>query len=177
MKLTRFLMKLVNEQVTMELKNGTTVQGTITGVDTSMNTHLKQVKVTVRHKNPVNMSYLSIRGVNIRYFILPENADLNYLLIDTTPKQNPPNTQLEVLGAEGVVAVAVAREDLHQRGGVNRWCSFDYLVEPPLLDLRQAEPQGVQLGGDGSPAITLFLLWQMPPGEHFLPRSCFARNL
>mmetsp|Transcript_18776 Transcript_18776/g.30445 ORF Transcript_18776/g.30445 Transcript_18776/m.30445 type:complete len:119 (+) Transcript_18776:119-475(+) len=90
MKLTRFLMKLVNEQVTMELKNGTTVQGTITGVDTSMNTHLKQVKVTVRHKNPVNMSYLSIRGVNIRYFILPENADLNYLLIDTTPKQNPP---------------------------------------------------------------------------------------
>uniref|UniRef100_A0A7S3TT94 Small nuclear ribonucleoprotein Sm D1 n=1 Tax=Strombidinopsis acuminata TaxID=141414 RepID=A0A7S3TT94_9SPIT len=90
MKLTRFLMKLVNETVTMELKNGTTVQGTITGVDTSMNTHLKQVKVTVRHKNPVNMSYLSIRGANIRYYILPDHADLNYLLIDDTPKQNPP---------------------------------------------------------------------------------------
>merc|ERR1712039_1111241 len=74
----------------MELKNGTVVQGTITGVDTSMNTHVKQVKVTVRHKNPVNMSYLSIRGANIRYFILPDNADLNYLLIDDTPKQNPP---------------------------------------------------------------------------------------
>mmetsp|Transcript_47114 Transcript_47114/g.108908 ORF Transcript_47114/g.108908 Transcript_47114/m.108908 type:complete len:115 (-) Transcript_47114:166-510(-) len=90
MKLTRFLMKLVNETVTMELKNGTTVQGTITGVDTSMNTHLKQVKVTVRHKNPVNMAFLSIRGSNIRYFILPDHADLNYLLIDDTPKQNPP---------------------------------------------------------------------------------------
>ncbi|CAK0805981.1 unnamed protein product [Prorocentrum cordatum] len=37
-------------------------QGTITGVDASMNTHLKQVKVTVRNKNPVNMQYLSIRG-------------------------------------------------------------------------------------------------------------------
>mmetsp|Transcript_106379 Transcript_106379/g.184994 ORF Transcript_106379/g.184994 Transcript_106379/m.184994 type:complete len:119 (-) Transcript_106379:139-495(-) len=90
MKLTRFLMKLVNETVTMELKNGTTVSGTITGVDTSMNTHLKQVKVTVRHKNPVNMAYLSIRGANIRYFILPDHADLNYLLIDDTPKQNAP---------------------------------------------------------------------------------------
>merc|ERR1711972_334523 len=90
MKLTRFLMKLVNETVTMELKNGTTVQGTVTGVDTSMNTHLKQVKVTVRHKNPVSMQFLSIRGSNIRYFVLPDHADLNYLLIDDTPKQNPP---------------------------------------------------------------------------------------
>merc|ERR1719409_776233 len=90
MKLTRFLTKLVNETVSMELKNGTSVQGTITAVDTSMNTHLKQVKVTVKHKNPVNMSYLSIRGTNIRYFILPDTADLNQLLIDDTPKQNPP---------------------------------------------------------------------------------------
>eukprot|EP00445_Apocalathium_hangoei_P087490 CAMPEP_0204214648 /NCGR_PEP_ID=MMETSP0361-20130328/76870_1 /ASSEMBLY_ACC=CAM_ASM_000343 /TAXON_ID=268821 /ORGANISM="Scrippsiella Hangoei, Strain SHTV-5" /LENGTH=153 /DNA_ID=CAMNT_0051179305 /DNA_START=58 /DNA_END=517 /DNA_ORIENTATION=- len=90
MKLGRFLCKMVNENVTMELKNGTTVQGTITAVDMAMNTHLKQVKVTVRHKNPVNMSYLSIRGSNVRYVILPDNLDLNYLLIDDTPKQNPP---------------------------------------------------------------------------------------
>merc|ERR1712083_654104 len=90
MKLTRFLMKMVNETVTLELKNGTVVQGTITGVDTSMNTHLKQVKVTARHKNSVNMNFLSIRGTNIRYFILPDHADLNYMLIDDTPKQNPP---------------------------------------------------------------------------------------
>ncbi|CAE8645308.1 unnamed protein product, partial [Polarella glacialis] len=90
MKLNRFLTKLVNETVTMELKNGTQVQGTITGVDTSMNSHLKQVKVTVRHKNPVNMAYLSIRGANIRYVILPDHADLNFLLIDDAPKQNPP---------------------------------------------------------------------------------------
>mmetsp|Transcript_93515 Transcript_93515/g.166366 ORF Transcript_93515/g.166366 Transcript_93515/m.166366 type:complete len:138 (-) Transcript_93515:83-496(-) len=90
MKLNRFLTKMVSETVTMELKNGTQVQGTITAVDTSMNTHLKQVRVTVRHKNPVNMAYLSIRGANVRYVILPDHTDLNLLLIDDAPKQNPP---------------------------------------------------------------------------------------
>merc|ERR1719456_1036007 len=89
-KLVWFLRKLCNETVVLELKNGTVVQGTITGVDVSMNTHLKQVKVTVKNKNPMNMDYLSIRGTNIRYFILPDHVDLNMLLIDDTPKQNPP---------------------------------------------------------------------------------------
>lgn len=47
MKLVRFLMKMNNETVTVELKNGTTVHGTVASVDVSMNTHLKNVKVSV----------------------------------------------------------------------------------------------------------------------------------
>ncbi|OZJ02335.1 putative small nuclear ribonucleoprotein Sm D1 [Bifiguratus adelaidae] len=86
MKLVRFLMKLNNETVTVELKNGTIVHGTITGVDMSMNTHLKTVKMTVKNKDPVNLDTLSIRGNNIRYYILPDSLPLDTLLVDDAPK-------------------------------------------------------------------------------------------
>ena len=39
-------MKLNNETVTIELKNGTVLQGTVTGVDVAMNTYMKNVKCT-----------------------------------------------------------------------------------------------------------------------------------
>merc|ERR1712179_239722 len=86
MKLVRFLMKLSHETVTIELKNGTQVQGTITGVDVAMNTHLKSVKKTVKNQEPVSYDSLTIRGNNIRYFILPESLPLENLLIDDGPR-------------------------------------------------------------------------------------------
>ena len=56
------------------------------GVDVSMNTHLKAVKMTVKNKDPVQLDSLSIRGNNIRYYILPDSLPLDTLLIDDTPK-------------------------------------------------------------------------------------------
>ena len=85
MKLVRFLMKLNNESVTIELKNGTVVQGTIQGVDISMNTYLRNVKMSARGKNPQKLDFLSIRGNNIRYYILPDSLNLDALLVDDTP--------------------------------------------------------------------------------------------
>ncbi|KAL6012124.1 hypothetical protein ACLOJK_002601 [Asimina triloba] len=118
----RFLMKLNNETVMIELKNGTTVHGTIIappsalimvigtctdyhsflillmskittitayGVDISMNTHLKTVKLTLKGKNPVTLDHLSVRGNNIRYYILPDSLNLETLLVEETPRVKP----------------------------------------------------------------------------------------
>jgi small nuclear ribonucleoprotein D1 len=96
MKLVRFLMKLNNETVTIELKNGTIIVGTITGnslfthnfvgVDISMNTHLKAVKMTIKGRETIALDHLTIRGNNIRYFLLPESLPLETLLVDDAPK-------------------------------------------------------------------------------------------
>lgn len=83
---SRFLMKLNNETVSVEMKNGTVVHGTITGVDMSMNTHLKTVKMTVKNRDPVSLDTLSIRGNTIRCVILPDSLPLDTLLIDDSPK-------------------------------------------------------------------------------------------
>ncbi|KAF7293738.1 Small nuclear ribonucleoprotein Sm D1 [Mycena chlorophos] len=99
MKLVRFLMKLNNESVTVELKNGSVVHGTITGVDMQMNTHLKTVKITARNREPVSLDSLSIRGNNIRYFVLPDALPLDTLLVDDAPK--PKNRKKEMEGARG----------------------------------------------------------------------------
>jgi small nuclear ribonucleoprotein D1 len=51
-----------------------------------MNTHLKNVKMTLKGKNPVSMDHLSVRGNNIRYYILPDSLNLDTLLVDDAPK-------------------------------------------------------------------------------------------
>jgi small nuclear ribonucleoprotein D1 len=100
-------MKLQNESVTIELKNSTIVHGTVTGkwcsqstlrfdkltercyfagVDVQMNTHLKTVKMTVKDREPISLDTLSIRGNNIRYWILPDSLPLDVLLVDDAPK-------------------------------------------------------------------------------------------
>lgn len=101
MKLVRFLMKLNNETVTIELKNGTVVSGTITGVDISMNTYLKNVKATLKGKNPVQHDMLSIRGNNIRYYILPDSLNLDTLLVDDPPKHAQSRIQPKAGGGGG----------------------------------------------------------------------------
>ncbi|CAD6243893.1 unnamed protein product [Miscanthus lutarioriparius] len=120
MKLVRFLMKLNNETVTIELKNGTVVHGTITGVDISMNTHLKTVKLTLKGKNPVTLDHLSVRGNNIRYYILPDSLNLETLLVEETPRVKPKKPTSEKVALFS-----------------NRRCSMPYI--PNVFDIISAE--------------------------------------
>lgn len=84
MKLVRFLMKLTNETVQIELKNGTIVQGSIVTVSPTMNITLKKVKMTIKHRDPIVVDFINIRGNNVRDVILPDSINLDLLLQDTT---------------------------------------------------------------------------------------------
>ncbi|KRX04314.1 Like-Sm (LSM) domain [Pseudocohnilembus persalinus] len=95
MKLVRFLMKMKSQSVTIQLKNGTLVEGTIQGVDVKMNTHLEFVTLQIKGKQPVKLDSLSIRGATIRYFILPEALPLDTLLVDDG-KQNKQSRQAQL---------------------------------------------------------------------------------
>eukprot|EP00053_Salpingoeca_punica_P021307 m.212857 g.212857 ORF g.212857 m.212857 type:complete len:126 (+) comp21784_c0_seq1:206-583(+) len=98
MKLVRFLMKISHETVTIELKNGTLVHGTIAGVDVAMNTHLKNVKMTIKGKEPVSLDTLSIRGNQIRHYILPDSLPLDTFLVDDSPKAKAKKREALALG-------------------------------------------------------------------------------
>ncbi len=42
--------------------------------------------MTIKGKNPVSLDHLTIRGNNIRYFLLPEALPIDTLLVDEPPK-------------------------------------------------------------------------------------------
>lgn len=56
--ISRFLMKLNNETVSIELKNGTVVHGTITGISTTSNLSFKHVNIVTIHQR--NMIFFPV---------------------------------------------------------------------------------------------------------------------
>jgi len=92
-------MKCANETVTIELKNGTIIYGTITSVSPQMNTALRAVKMTPRGRPTITLETINLRGSTIRYYILPDSLPLDTLLIDDAPK--PKNkARKEVVGGD-----------------------------------------------------------------------------
>ncbi len=67
-----------------------------------MNTHLKSVKLLNRGGVSQSLDSLSIRGNNIRYFILPDALPLETLLVDDTPKAKA--KKREAMAARGAAA-------------------------------------------------------------------------
>jgi hypothetical protein len=86
-----------------------------------MNTHLKAVKVIPKGKNPVQVDQMSVRGSNIRYFILPDSLNLDTLLVDLDqPKTRPKRP--ERVGASRSVLPPFCHPVLPP------FCHFDQLV-------------------------------------------------
>ena len=68
-----------------------------------MNTHLKMVKLTVKGREAINLDHLTIRGNNIRYFVLPPSLPLETFLVDDAPKvRNKKTTGRDCRGMPGV---------------------------------------------------------------------------
>ena len=80
MKLVNFLQKLKHETLTIEMKNGSQVLGTITKIDEAMNPPIRNVKISKKGKPQVTLDMLYIRGGSIRYYILPDYLPLDTLL-------------------------------------------------------------------------------------------------
>ena len=67
--------------------------GKCVGVDVAMNTHMKNVKLVPKGREPFSVDQMSIRGNKIRYYILPDSLNLDTLLVDldqvkTRPKKS-----------------------------------------------------------------------------------------
>lgn len=104
MQLTGFLKKLKNEQVSIELKYGTTVWGIVRNVSPQMNVSLTDVRLTLPAKSSdatlaavllsggstqgqdskrtTSLEFINIRGNTIRHILLPDNINLDALLVD-----------------------------------------------------------------------------------------------
>jgi small nuclear ribonucleoprotein D1 len=95
-------MKCTNETVTIELKTGTIVHGTIASVSPQMNTNLRNAKMTPKGGVQISLDNISIRGSEIRYYILPDSLPLDTLLIDDQPKpKNKARKETDRGGARG----------------------------------------------------------------------------
>ena len=80
MKILHFLKKLLNEYITVELKNGIIIYGTLFKFDKSMNLYLKNVKKSFNREKSVYFDSVSIRGSMVRYIILPNWVNLDLIL-------------------------------------------------------------------------------------------------
>lgn len=107
MKLAAFLMKMNNSSVTIELKNGSSITGTIAGADMMMNIHMTNVTLKtkkLRDGDALKLEKFTVRGNTLRYVILPSDTNLSQK-IDETEQEASRRKQN-----------ALSKEDVERRG-------------------------------------------------------------
>lgn len=89
MKLVRVLMNLptaTSQPVTVELKNGNSVNGQILSCSPVMNLSMKNIKLIQPHQDPQLLQFINIRGNQIRQVILPDDINIDSLLAKSVVK-------------------------------------------------------------------------------------------
>lgn len=93
MKLVRFLMNLplaTNQPVTVELKNGISINGQVLSCSPTMNLSMKNIKLIQPHQDPQLMPFMNIRGNQIRQVLLPDDLNIESLLSKSVVKTKGP---------------------------------------------------------------------------------------
>lgn len=78
--LIHVLEALVGDTVTIELKNSSVVTGTLASIDQTMTAHLTGAKVVPSRGEPELHDELTVRGMNVRLFLLSDSTDVDVLL-------------------------------------------------------------------------------------------------
>lgn len=89
MKLVRFLMNIpnsTNQPVTVELKNGNIISGTMLSCNPLMNLNLKNVKLQQPLQDPILLDFINIRGNQVRQIILPDELNIESVLSKSETK-------------------------------------------------------------------------------------------
>ena len=81
MNINSFLIKILNESVSVELKNGVVIYGILSKFDKSMNLYFKNVKKSLSKEKSIYLDSVSVRGSMIRYIILPSWINIDLILI------------------------------------------------------------------------------------------------
>lgn len=93
MKLVNFLVKCRNERVTVEMKDGSQVTGTVKSVSPTMNVILTQADL-IHNESKQHLDSITIRGNMVRLVILPDELNLDAILSDAIfrPKKKSSKT-------------------------------------------------------------------------------------
>jgi small nuclear ribonucleoprotein (snRNP)-like protein len=75
------LQVLIGTVVSVELKSGAVVQGTLAAVDPSMTVHMTNVMVSQKGRESEKKDELTVRGATVRHFQLDAATNLDEVLV------------------------------------------------------------------------------------------------
>ena len=80
MKLFNILKRILDEPITIELKNGIIVHGILKNIDKKINIFLINAKRMDNEKKSTYIKNIAIRGNTVRYIIFPDWLNIDSLL-------------------------------------------------------------------------------------------------